>query len=163
VIVGQNLIITNHASDVDAPITFSLDPGAPAGASISTNGVFSWTPACAQGSTTNSIVVVATDSGTPRLSSSNAFTIMVRECMQASVGSTVVQVGQTGSVPVLLLSTVGLTNMAFTIPFPPERLTNFAILVNSPQVLTQQVQLLDTNHVQVSFILPAASVLHGPT
>ena len=87
----------------------------------------------------------------------------VPECIQASVGNTVVQVGQTSSVPVVLLSTTALTNMVFTVTFPPDRLTNFVMTVNSAQVLTQSLELLDTTHVQVSFNLPASSVLHGPT
>jgi hypothetical protein len=44
---GMALVISNSATDADAAqtLTFSLDPGAPAGASInSTNGVFAWTP-----------------------------------------------------------------------------------------------------------------------
>jgi hypothetical protein len=163
VLVGQHLVVTNVASDPDVPVTFSLGPGAPAGASITSGGVFTWSPACAQGSTTNTIAIVATDSGTPPLSSTNTFIVTVPECIQASVGSTIMQTGHTSSVPVLLLSTVALTNMVFTVPFPAERLTNFAITVNSAQVLTQRLQLLDASNVQISFVLPGSSVLHGPT
>jgi len=46
------LTFTASASDSDLPaqtLTFSLDPGAPAGASITTGGVFTWTPTEAQG------------------------------------------------------------------------------------------------------------------
>ncbi len=160
--VGGQLVITNQAYDPNG-VTFSLATGAPAGASVTTNGVFSWTPACDEGSTSNSITIWVTDYGSPPMSNSITFTVTVPECIQASIGNTVMQIGQTSSVPVLLLSTTALTNMAFTVPFPPDRLTNFAITVNSAQVLTQSMQLLDTGHVQVSFILPASSVLHGPT
>jgi RHS repeat-associated protein len=161
-IVGGQLVITNQAYDPNG-VTFSLGAGAPTGASITANGVFTWTPACGQGSTTNPITIWATDHGNPPLSSSITFTSTVPECIQASIGSTVMQTGQTSSVPVVLLSTTALTNMVFVVPFPPDRLTNFAITVNSAQVLTQSLQLLDKGDVQVSFILPAGSVLHGPT
>jgi len=63
IIVGQNLVITNIAHDPDSPIIFTLDPTAPAGASITTNGIFTWSPACAHGSTTNTIRILVTDSG----------------------------------------------------------------------------------------------------
>ena len=53
--------------------------------------------------------------------------------------------------------------MAFTVVYPPERLTNFNLTVNSSQVLTQQFQLLNAGNVQANFTLPASSVLHGPT
>jgi hypothetical protein len=160
--VGGQLVITNQAYDPNG-VTFSLGTAAPAGASVTTNGVFSWTPACSQGSTTNLITIWVTDYGSPPMSNSITFIVTVPECIQASIGNTVMQIGQTSSVPVLLLSTTALTNMAFTVPFPPDRLTNFAITVNSAQVLTQSMQLLDSAHVQVSFALPASSVLHGPT
>src|ERR1041385_8156876 len=61
-IVGKQLTITNHAYDCDLPIIFTLDSTAPAGASITTNGLFKWTASCAQGSTTNTIKIWATDS-----------------------------------------------------------------------------------------------------
>ena len=163
VTVGRQLVITNCAEAADKPITFSLGAGAPAGASITTNGIFKWTPSCAQGSTTNLIQVWATDSGTPRTSNSMTFLVTVPECIEVSLGNTVVLAGQTSSVPVRLLSTTALTNMAFTVVYPPERLTNFTITVNSPQVLTQRLSFPQPGQVQVSFTLPAASVLHGPT
>jgi hypothetical protein len=92
-----------------------------------------------------------------------AFTVTVPECIEAGLGNTVMLAGQTSSVPVRLLSTTALTNMAFTVVYPPERLTNFTITVNSPQVLTQELSFPQPGQVQVSFTLPAASVLHGPT
>jgi len=80
---GSTLSFTNVASDVDVPaetLTFSLDPGAPEGAMIDpTNGVFTWTPSEAQGPATNFIVVRVTDDGSPSLSATQSFTVIVRE------------------------------------------------------------------------------------
>ena len=161
-VVGGQLTLTNLAYDPDGPITFSLGTVAPAGATISTNGIFRWTPACAQGSTTNLVQVWATDSGTPIMSNSVTFVVVVPECIEASVGNTVLLTGQTSSVPVRLLSTTALTNMVFRVAYPAERFTNFTIAVNSPQVLTQRLRLLAPGSLEVSFTLPATSVLHGP-
>jgi hypothetical protein len=161
-IVGGQLVITNQAYDPDG-VTFSLGLPTPTGASVTPSGIFSWTPTCSQGSTTNTITILATDHGTPPLTSTITFSVTVPECIQASIGNTVMQAGHTSSVPVVLLSTTALTNMVFTVPLPPDRLTNFALVVNSPQVLTQQLQISGVSNLQVSFILPASSVLHGPT
>ena len=91
------------------------------------------------------------------------FTSTVPDCIEASLGSAVLLAGQTSSVPVWLLSTTALTNMVFGLPYPVERLTNFALAVNSPQVLAQWVRLARAGQMEVSFTLPVAGVLHGPT
>ena len=44
-------------------LTFSLGAGAPAGATVSASGLFSWTPALGQANTTNIIAVTVTDNG----------------------------------------------------------------------------------------------------
>ena len=78
---GGTLVITNTAVDSDVPVqtlTFSLDPGAPAGASIdATNGVFVWGTTAAQANNTDSATVRVTDNGTPCLSDAKSFTISV--------------------------------------------------------------------------------------
>ncbi len=76
---GQSLSITNVATDPDLPvnaITYTLlNP--PAGATISgTDGILSWTPSSGQ-TGTNLVLVVATDSGTPMLSSTQSFQVVV--------------------------------------------------------------------------------------
>ncbi len=76
--VGMTLMVTNQASDPDGDqLTFSLGPGAAANAYIDpTNGMFTWTPTGAQlGS--NNFTVVVTDSGSPALSASQNFGVMV--------------------------------------------------------------------------------------
>ena len=79
VTIGQMLSFTATASDTDMPaqtLTWSLDPGAPTGASINANsGLFSWTPSTAPSS--NSITLIVTDNGSPPLSASRAFSVIV--------------------------------------------------------------------------------------
>ena len=51
VIAGNMVAFTATATDADLPantLTFSLDPGAPAGAAITAGGNFTWTPTIAQ-------------------------------------------------------------------------------------------------------------------
>jgi hypothetical protein len=77
------LTFTNSASDADVPanvLTFSFDAGAPTNAIINpTNGVFTWTPTEVQGPGTNTISVIVTDNGTPSLSATQSFTVVVLE------------------------------------------------------------------------------------
>jgi glucuronoarabinoxylan endo-1,4-beta-xylanase len=77
---GVTLLVTNTASDPDAPpqtLTFSAAQ-APANATVnSSNGVFSWRPSVAQANTTNLILIAVNDSGSPSLASTNSFTVTV--------------------------------------------------------------------------------------
>jgi hypothetical protein len=82
---GTLLSLTNSATDSDIPantLTYSLlNP--PAGASISTEGVITWTPTEAEGPSTNTITTVATDDGVPSLSATNSFEVIVNEVNSA--------------------------------------------------------------------------------
>ena len=61
-------------------MTFSLDAGAPDGASIDpTSGLFTWTPTEEQGPGNYPITVTVIDSGTPAKSNSKTFTVAVAE------------------------------------------------------------------------------------
>ena len=78
---GDFVIASVLATDPDLPLqslTFTLAE-APAGASLSDGGLFLWTPAENQGPSTNRVVVIATDDGSPSLSATQQFTIIVRE------------------------------------------------------------------------------------
>jgi hypothetical protein len=73
------LTVTNSAVDTDVPaqtLTYSLLVK-PAGATINTNGVISWTPAEGQGPSTNTFTTRVVDNGTPPLSATNSFTVIV--------------------------------------------------------------------------------------
>ena len=64
-----NLAFTATATDADLPantIAWSLDAGAPAGATIgAATGAFSWTPTEAQGPGSFPVTIRATDNGSP--------------------------------------------------------------------------------------------------
>ena len=86
---GATLSFTALATDADVPanaVAFSLGAGAPAGAAIDpTTGAFTWTPTEAQGPSTNVIVLLITDNGTPPLIDTKTFTVVVNELNQAPV------------------------------------------------------------------------------
>jgi hypothetical protein len=123
--VGQALVISNVVRVATPPALFSLTPSDPEGSTISTNGVFRWTPACLQGSSTNLITIWVTDSSSPPLSNSVTFSVVVGECVQLELGSTVMQVGTTSGVPVTLVSSLGLTNLNWTLSNPSNRFANW--------------------------------------
>jgi regulation of enolase protein 1 (concanavalin A-like superfamily) len=77
---GGTLSFTAVAQDPDIPaqtLTFSLDPGAPDGATIQpATGVFTWTPAPNQVPSTNSVTIRVTDNGVPSLDATQTARVM---------------------------------------------------------------------------------------
>jgi hypothetical protein len=81
---GSTVTFTNSAYDPDPEdtLTFSLDPGAPAGAAIHfAAGVFSWTTSEADAGTVKSVTVRVTDDGQPPMSGTATFSISVAPCL----------------------------------------------------------------------------------
>ncbi len=66
-------------------LTYALVAPTPAGVGISTNGIITWTPNGGQAPSTNTIATVVTDSGTPNLSATNSFTVVVNPNAPAPV------------------------------------------------------------------------------
>ncbi len=133
--VNETLVVTCTAADLDEPatnLTFSLVQ-APDRASIDPKtGESRWTPRCDQGSTTTQVILRVTDSA--NASGETNLTVMVLECVEASLGNTAVHAGGSNSVSVQLLSTVELTNLAFVVEYQPERFTNFTMDVDTQYV-----------------------------
>jgi hypothetical protein len=77
-----SLTVTNGATDPDGNLLFYSLNNPPAGASISSSGVISWTPSEAQGPGVYAITSVVTDSGFPFASATNSFTVTVNEVNQ---------------------------------------------------------------------------------
>lgn len=86
---GETVAFTAAAADPDDPpnaLIFSLDPGAPAGATIDpTTGAFSWTPGESHGLGSYSVTIRVTDDGAPALSDAASFVIHVTEANAAPV------------------------------------------------------------------------------
>ncbi len=85
---GLPITFTATATDSDLPgqsLTFSLDAGAPVGASITSGGSFTWTPGETQGGNVFPITVRVTDNGSPNRSSSETINVTVTEVNVAPV------------------------------------------------------------------------------
>ena len=86
---GELISIMAQATDIDVPansVSYSLADGAVAGMAIDpTSGTFTWTPSEAQGPGAYSVLIMATDDGTPSLTAEEAFLVTVAEVNTAPV------------------------------------------------------------------------------
>lgn len=124
------LKVTNMVADPDVPtnrVTFSLDAG-PKGIRINKfTGVVIWVPARSQAHSTNLVSVYATDDGVPQLSATNSFQVVVDDYLELSLGRLVLRAGDTGSVPITVTNTTGVTNLSSALFVPPDLLTNLSL------------------------------------
>jgi hypothetical protein len=84
---GNLLSFTVGATDADLPaqrLIYSA-VSAPAGVTVSSNGVVSWRPTEVQGPSTNVVLIRVTDDGRPALSATNAIQIVVNEVNAAPI------------------------------------------------------------------------------
>jgi hypothetical protein len=88
--VGQTVAFTTSVTETDLPpqtLTFTLLNG-PGNATLNTNsGAFSWRPWVTDAVSINSIMLKVADNGTPSLSTTQSFTVMVNPLAQPNVSS----------------------------------------------------------------------------
>ena len=89
---GVTVNVTNKATDVDAPpqaLTFSLvnAVSVPKGTSFGASGVLSFRPPIYLAGTTNLFIVSVSNNGTPALSATNSFDVIVNPVAQPSISS----------------------------------------------------------------------------
>jgi hypothetical protein len=159
--VYQGVTITNEAYSPYGPVSFTLASNAPAGASITTDGIFAWVPICEQGSTTNLTTVWVTDSSSPPLSNSMTFSVIVNECVEVSTGSSVTQAGQGTCLPVNLFTTVGLTSLSFTLSCPPGFLTNWNASSTNSAIAYVETGIQNSSQPTFGFGLQTGQALQG--
>src|SRR5208337_3924401 len=81
------LVVSNTATDTSIPdvsLAYVL-VNAPADAGISSNGIITWTPSQAQAPSTNVFTTVVSDNGSPVLSATNSFMVVVNDLNSAPV------------------------------------------------------------------------------
>ena len=160
--------------DVLKPIVFQVEatsaaPGAnlfylpfnfPAEARLDiTNGVFRWRPSRAFAGTTNSMEIWAIDVSNPALSTPRAFNIVVRDLVEVSVTSVVVDAGQSTYVLVHATSSTPLTNLSFVLQVPPSRLTNLVAENADPNVSDMTVDSSQPGLLSLNFAARAGQIL----
>ena len=90
------------------------------------------------------------------------FAVIVNECVQVSIGSTVMQIGTTSSVSVNLLSTVTLTNLSFTLTYPSNRFDNWTAMASNAAIESFVAQTLDPTNTFFTLVTESGQVLQGP-
>ncbi len=116
--IAENSLLTFVASATDTNgLTFQLEAGAPNGATMNSEGVFQWTPSEIQGGASYEISVRVLDNGTPALSDSESFTVMVSEANRAPVMNTI------SNMFVNAGGTLTFTNFASDSDFPADSLS----------------------------------------
>ena len=124
------LKVTNVVTDPDLPtnhVSFEL-AAAPKGTRINKySGLVVWSPSRDQARSTNSISVFATDDGIPPLSTTNSFQVIVDDYLELGLGRSVIRSGQSGSVPITVTNTTGVTNLSSTLFVPLDGLTNLSL------------------------------------
>lgn len=161
--VGTLIEQTNHVSGTPAGSwLFSLGMPAPEGLLLNpTNGVMRWTPSCSDASTTHQVTVWVTDTGNPYLADAIQFTAVVGECVTPGLGRLVLRTGESGRVPIDLISTVPLTDFAMTVEAPTDRLTDLQVEPVVPGICTQSLVSLGNSLYELSLATCADQWLIG--
>jgi hypothetical protein len=130
----ENLSLATMPSGLgNDQVTFSLASGAPPGVSINpTTGVLSWNLGLTNASSTNAVTVIVTDLTNPSASMEEAQVITVSDYLGLTATSVPVQTGQTASLPLTAISSVGMTNLVFTVNWPGNQLLNPTLIFNAP-------------------------------
>ena len=117
-----------------APTNATLTP-----LSNGTNAVFTWRPHVNQAGTTNLVTVQVSDGGTPALSATNSFTVVVNPLVLPAIGSIAISGGQA------VLTATGTLGPDYTL-WASTNLVNWQALMtsNSPAL---PVSLADTNFI----------------
>jgi hypothetical protein len=165
---GQRLWITNSATDSDLPpqtLTFSLADGAPKNLSLDpVTGLLGWRPTSAQGGTTNLISVVVSDNGSPSMSATQSFTVIVVPIpipTIVSVSSTNVSPGSSSLLHLSLASSEPVTNLTFHVQVAENRLTNLVLVSVAPGVAASSFSRISSNLFQATFATPSNQPFAG--
>ncbi len=164
---GTRLTFSATSSDPDLPsnaLAFRLAAGAPTGATITPAGVFTWTPTALQGPSTNKIDVVVTDNGSPNLSTTTTFTVIVRDALgdfTLGIGATNVLAGQQGLVPIQLSSEVDLTRLSFLLEAPSTHVGNLILKPLIPEIALASLHELTPGQFRIDIRCAAGQVLQG--
>ena len=134
--INKSFFVTNIAEDFDLPtqtLSFNLIQGPENSVLIQTNvdqrtyGIFRWRPGRMDASTTNEVVLTVSDDYQPPGVSTNRFSILVADLLEPRLSEVVVRAGETGEVPLHLVSSSSVTNPVFAIRYPSNKLESLEL------------------------------------
>jgi len=126
------LVVTNTATDSATPsatLSYQL-VNPPAGVAIDTNGIITWTPTAAQALSTNILTTIVTDNGSPPLSATNSFVVVVDDLNSAPVLPPQTNLPLVGLASLVVTNTATDTNLYVVISYALSGPTNAAIDTN---------------------------------
>ena len=128
--VGETLIVTNLAVDLDTPVQnlrFALCSDAVANAVVNPlTGVFLWKPRPLDAGTTNEICISVFDDGLPNLASTHRFEVIVNHHLDVRFEDQAVVNGETVRLPLSIFTSVPIRDLFFTVRVPPEMQGNLS-------------------------------------
>lgn len=156
------LTITNVVEDPDLPtnhISFQFLE-APKGARMNRlTGVIYWSPARDQARSTNVFTVIAMDNGEPNLQVTNTFLVTVEDFIEVMLGEAVLRAGEAGSVPMQMLSSVGVTNIESQLYMAPDQLSGLSLKGTVPEIGAVDLQQVDASRTRLSLGVVPGQVL----
>jgi hypothetical protein len=150
---GSTVTFTASATDPDQgqTLTYSLDKGAPTGASIDSNtGAFTWKPTAAQAGQVYTFNVVVTDNGTPPLSATQPVTINVENRLQV-IGVTEITTPTPGPMQIAVDFNEALQ------PTPAQTVSNYKIVSQGGVTLPIGSAVYSDNGTQHRVVLTIAA------
>jgi hypothetical protein len=130
--VGVNLSITNVATDADVPaqtLTYNLLSMVTNAAVNPTNGLFSWRPLVTQADSTNQFSVVVADNGSPSLSATQSFSVIVNPLVLPGIAMPVISNGQ------ITLTVNGQTGPDYAVLTSSNLMNWNAVLITNPATM----------------------------
>ncbi|MDB6109803.1 MAG: Fibronectin type domain protein [Pedosphaera sp.] len=164
--VFNRLIITNKATEpglsANKHLTFTLDPGAPTAMRInSKNGQITYVPQPVDAGTTNVVTVRVTDDNVPPSSAAQTFTVVVGNSAHLYLGSGVVALGKSSSIPLTLTTSSDLTNLSFVLDVPTNRVASVTVQSLVPQTAVVSQQPPGAAHSVITLRAVSGQVLQG--
>ena len=146
-IAGQVLTVTNSATDPDVPpqvLSWSVQPSL-AGLSITTNGILQWRPTIAQSPSRNLLQVIVADNGTPSLSATQQFQVVVQRPVSPLLGAAVDGAGKFN------LTLAGDVGPDYTVQTSPDLFNWLPLVTVTPTSLPLTLQWPVSNNIPQKF------------
>jgi len=137
--IGEFLLVTNRAFDVDIPAQALryriLSQPTNALATIDEEtGVFTWFPPPEFASTVVPFMIGVEDDGHPPALATSMLEVIVNDFLAVLLGEVIVAPGDTARVPITLDSSAGVSNLCFVLEYPVDRLDHLSIENLAPGV-----------------------------
>ncbi len=168
ILAGRLVAFHAVATDADVPrqtLRFRLVGNVPDGATLDlTSGLFLWQTSEFAPSSVNAITIEVFDNGTPPMATAQTFVIDVRKRSNAfrlQVGTTILDAGQPGSIPLGLVAGQPLSRVTFTLPPLGPTITNLSLAQLSPGISGAQLQALPDGTSTATFFTDPGFVLDG--